>query len=213
MKKNRVFWGMLGLSAALHGLALAGVSGDQPRAPALVTEVQSVSTLKMIKTGTRPRQPTPAKSPEKRIVEKSVEPPPETIPVEETSDYEDTQNDGLAEYTGEAEGGDDNVNDQDSGAITEREYAALLVYIRDFISKNLVYPAMAKRRNIEGIVGVSFEIESAGGLDAVTVAHSSGSSILDNAAVSLIKKIPPLKNLTLNRTLALNVNIAYELTE
>jgi hypothetical protein len=35
-----------------------------------------------------------------------------------------------------------------------------------------------------------------GGLEAVTAAHSSGSFILDNAAVSLIK-IPFLKNLTL----------------
>jgi outer membrane biosynthesis protein TonB len=56
-------------------------------------------------------------------------------------------------------------------------------------------------------------IERNGDLAAITADHSSGSSILDNAAVSFIKKIHPLENLALNRTLALNVNIAYELTE
>jgi protein TonB len=89
----------------------------------------------------------------------------------------------------------------------------LLAYIKDFIEKNLVYPTMARRRNVEGVVGVHFEIERSGGLAAVTVERSSGSSILDNAAVSLIKKMQPPEKLTLNRVLALNVNIEYELTE
>ncbi|MDR1587621.1 MAG: energy transducer TonB [Treponema sp.] len=101
----------------------------------------------------------------------------------------------------------------EGGTVTDREHEALLAYIRDFIDKNLVYPAMARRQNVEGVVGVSFEIGRSGGPGAVTVDHSSGSSILDNAAVSLVKKIHPPENLTLNKTLALRVNIAYELTE
>ena len=41
----------------------------------------------------------------------------------------------------------------------------------------------------------------------------SGSSIPDNAAVSLIKKTSPLKNIRIKRKLALTVNIDYKLTE
>jgi protein TonB len=175
----------------------------------------------MIKVGARPRQTESArpieKTPEKRIVEKSVEPPPEIIPVEESAVYDDTQNDGRVEYDGEArEGGEDGVNDdsaRDNGTITDREYAALLAYIKDFISKNLVYPAMAKRRNIEGIVGVYFEIDGNGAISAITVYNSSGSPLLDNAAVTLVRKIQSIKNITVNRELVLKVNIDYKLTE
>jgi TonB family protein len=78
---------------------------------------------------------------------------------------------------------------------------------------------MARRRNIEGVVGIHFEIGIDGSLVSVRVDRSSGSSILDNAAVSLIKKIPlrgsagVIGVTAINRTLALSVNIEYKLTE
>ncbi|MDR0382356.1 MAG: energy transducer TonB [Spirochaetaceae bacterium] len=86
-----------------------------------------------------------------------------------------------------------------------------MAYIRDFISKNLVYPAMAKRRNIEGIVGVYFEIDGSGAISAITVCNSSGSPLLDNAAVSLVKKIHTVSTQTANQKLSPRVNIDYEL--
>jgi TonB family protein len=89
----------------------------------------------------------------------------------------------------------------------------LLAYIKEFIDDNLVYPPMARRRNIEGIVGISFEIKTNGELVSVSVHDPSGSSILDNAAVSLINKIRPLENMAIKRKLALRVNIEYKLTE
>jgi outer membrane biosynthesis protein TonB len=45
------------------------------------------------------------------------------------------------------------------------------------------------------------------------VNHSSGSSILDNAAVSLVKKIRPIENIATKGKLSLSVNIDYKLTE
>jgi protein TonB len=88
-----------------------------------------------------------------------------------------------------------------------------LAYVKDFIDKNLIYPPMARRRNVEGVVGVYFEIEQNGGPDTVRVDHSSGSSLLDNAAVLLVKKLRPPEHTTHMRTVALRVNITYELTE
>jgi TonB family protein len=227
MRKNSVFRGMIGLSAALHGLALLGVPGDGTRSPPPAEKYQFVQTVKMIKIGIRPPTNVPDRPREKKIIEKIVEPAPE-VPLfeeieEETEDTgEPAPQDNEGTEAGEGghdeearEGGEGRATEEvpESETMTDREYDALLAYIKVFIDKNLVYPAMARRRNVEGIVGVHFEIQRNGILTAVTVDHSSGSSILDNAAVSLVKKIRPPENLTLDRTLALRVNIEYELTE
>jgi protein TonB len=228
MKKNSVFWGMLGLSAALHSLVMVGVPGNGFRTPPPTSEDQFVSTRKMIKVGTRPQPDVPNTPIEKKIVEKSIEAPPELPPVQEPTPREEVREEdetqerdsGNDEEVPESEVGESGTTEglpeggpEESGPMTNREYAALLAYIKEFIDKNLVYPPMARRRNIEGVAGVHFVIERNGCLSAITVDHSSGSSILDNAAVALIKKIHPPENLTLNRTLALRINIAYELTE
>jgi protein TonB len=221
LKKNRMVLMMIGFSAVLHGLALACLSVGGTHAPAPVAETQFVSTVRMIKTAARPQQTAPAKPLEKKVVEKIVEIPPEIIPAEEETDnYEEAQEDYAAQESdtgNDEEARDDGGNGQESsagedGAVTDREYDALLAYIKDYINKNLVYPAMARRRNIEGIVGVSFEIDSTGAVSAITVYNSSGSQILDNAAVSLVKKIHQLKNMRIKRKLTLKVNIDYTLT-
>jgi protein TonB len=219
---NRVFLMMLGLSAGLHGLALIGISGGESRAPVPVSENQFVSTVRMIKPRARPQQTAPAKPLEKKVVEKIVEPLPEVIPEEEPDSYEEAREEYPSQQndTGNDEeardGNDYGVNDaeaREDEAAADREYAALLAYIREFINRNLVYPAMARRRNIEGIVGVSFEIDGNGAVSSITVYDSSGSTLLDNAAVSLVKKIRPLTNKTVQRKLSLRVSIDYELTE
>jgi protein TonB len=203
MKGNRAFFGMLGLSAALHGFVLIGMTGSTFRAAPPVSQAPFVSSIKMIKVGTRPPANAPEKPREKKLVEKTAEFVPE-LPLIEDEEAGDTTETASPEETrkGGAEDG-----------FTDREYEALLAHIKDFIDKNLEYPAMARRRNVEGVVGVRFKLERDGGLAAVAVDHSSGSSILDNAAVSLVKKMRPPGNLTLNRTLTLNVNITYELTD
>ena len=213
---------MFGLSAALHSLVMIGLPGKEFYRPLPAGQEKTVSILTMIKAGT----PPPAKAPnipiptEKRIVEKPVEPqselPPTQETLQETVTIEEMREDDEVQDPGNDTGNSAEVPEGkagEGGTITDREYEALLVYIKDFIEKNLVYPPMARRRNIQGLVVVHFEIESNGGLTTITVDHSSGSSILDNAAVSLVKKMHPPENLTLNRTLALRVNIAYELTE
>ncbi|MDR0721953.1 MAG: energy transducer TonB [Treponema sp.] len=172
----------------------------------------------MIKTGARPQQTAPPKLFEKKVVEKIIEIPPEIIPAEETDNYEEAREAAQQSDTDDdEEAREDGGNGQESaagedGAITDREYNALLACIKDYINKNLVYPAMARRRNIEGIVGVSFEIDGNGAVSAIAVYDPSGSPILDNTAVSLVKKIRPVINKTRKRKLALKVNIDYTLT-
>jgi protein TonB len=228
MKKNKVFWSMLGLSAVIHGLMMIGVESGF-HTPSPVLENQFVSTIKIIQVAITPQREAPS-TPNIPVEKKTVEKPPEIprelspvqdpIPNEEVlEDHETQESEGgnnEAQEGSNTAGSDEAVPENgavEGGTVTGREYEALLAYIKDFIDKNLVYPPMARRRNIEGVVTVCFEIEKTGELISVSAGRSSGSSILDNAAVSLVKKIPPLENLTLNRTLALKVNIDYKLTE
>jgi protein TonB len=235
MKKNSIFLSMIGLSAAFHSLVLVSVPGDGFRTPSSAQEDKIVSTIRMIKFETPPPVNTPDKPQEKEAVEKTVEPLPEIPPVREAAPGEEVREDDEtqdrdtgnneealegSETQGQEKSNDNRNNEvlqegrtEGSGATTDSEYEALLAYIKDFISNNLVYPPIARRRNIQGTVGISFEIETNGELVSVSVNGSSGSSVLDNAAVSLVNKIRPFENVTIKRKLTLRVNIEYKLTE
>jgi TonB family protein len=232
MKKSNMFWGMLGLSTVLHGLVLieAGGTGFSPPPP--VPENQAVSALKIIKVVAAPQRDAPGNPQEQKTIEKAIEPvteppateAPEADHREEAYENEETQDSGNSTGS-DAESMEDGGSAGNNGemregeaegsgeAMTNREYEVLLAYIKDFISENLVYPPMARRRNVQGVVGVYFEIDENGEPVSVAVHNSSGSSILDNAAVSLIQKIRALKHLAIKRKLSLNVNIDYKLTE
>jgi periplasmic protein TonB len=57
-----------------------------------------------------------------------------------------------------------------------------------------VYPPAARKRRIEGTVVCELDVDPAGNLDGVRVVGSSGSAILDDAAVALLTGIFPIKN-------------------
>ena len=59
------------------------------------------------------------------------------------------------------------------------------------IRRALRYPAAAKRERLRGEVHVSFTVSRTGGLSAVRVARSSGSPILDKAAVESVQRAAP----------------------
>ena len=206
-----MFLVVLGLSAALHGLVLFGAARNGLRAPSPVLENRPVSTVRIIRTRTAPQKSVPPKPTEqKKVVEKAIEPEPEPKPIPE-AEYIENAVERTAETSEQAYYG--TAETEDGGAVTTNDYEELLAYIRDFINKNLAYPPIARQRNIQGVVGVSLEIEKNGELVSITVNHSSGSSMLDNAALSLIKKIHPFRNITIKSKLALNINVDYKLTE
>ena len=208
---------MIGLSLALHGFVFLGWAGGDPSAPLPEPENQRVAKVKLTRMAKTPPQsvPVPVQRQEQKVVEKKpVETPPDPVPLQE------------AEAAAEAPEGDEAAAPETGGGerrpVTgpeysetnnNREYDELLAYISSLISQNLLYPQMARRRNVEGIVGVQFEIGIDGGLVSVQVNHSSGSSILDRAAVSLIERICPIKSRAIKKSMALHINVAYELTE
>jgi protein TonB len=179
---------MLGISIALHGVGIFGGAGKNRRAaPALASAAQK-STVKLIKT----KIAEPKKQPQKPLEKKPV----------------NKLKDAAAEVR------EEKAEESDAEAsITEGEYNELIAYIKNYIDKNLVYPPIARQRNIEGTAGVSFEIDVSGAVGSITLTHSSGSAILDNAALTLIKRIGRIKNITVKNKIALNINVDYTLTE
>ncbi len=78
------------------------------------------------------------------------------------------------------------------------------------IEKEKQYPALARRRNVEGRVGVTLIISAAGDLEYSNVSLSSGENILDTAAINLVKSIFPL-DIVLQSTTTIDVTIRYSL--
>lgn len=60
--------------------------------------------------------------------------------------------------------------------------AERLAEIRRRIQASLVYPATARRRGLEGVARVQFEIGAQGRADRIAVVRSSGHPLLDRAA-------------------------------
>jgi protein TonB len=54
------------------------------------------------------------------------------------------------------------------------------------------YPAEARAHKIEGIVSVEFTLDRLGQIVSSRVAHSSGSPVLDEEAVTLLRRAAPL---------------------
>ena len=211
---------MIGLSLALHGVVFFGwIGSSNLTAPLPEPEKQPLTKVKLTRmVKTPPRSvpaPVPVQRQEQKVVEKKpVATPPEPVPQQEAETIAEAQ-EGDEDITLETEDGEGEpiASPEYREPDGNREYEELLVYISGLIRQNLLYPQMARRRNIEGVVGVHFEIGPDGGLVSVRVNHSSGSSILDRAAVSLIEKICPIKSGAIKRSMALHINITYELTE
>ncbi len=71
----------------------------------------------------------------------------------------------------------------------EKTYEELIVAI---IDSNKYYPEDAKSRNISGSVKIKFVISGSGNVDGnIIIEKSSGSTLLDRAAVDSVKKSEP----------------------
>ncbi len=63
--------------------------------------------------------------------------------------------------------------------------------IRALIEKAKVYPRLAKKRGIEGTTYINFRITPDGTPEDIIIARSSGSGMLDEATVKIVKKAAP----------------------
>jgi len=89
-----------------------------------------------------------------------------------------------------------------------------LIYIKSEIERHKYYPHIAKVQELEGTVYVNFHIDESGKPSSIVVGRPSGSKLLDESAVSTIKKIRHFKGVPEEiRELDISVPITYRLTK
>jgi protein TonB len=80
------------------------------------------------------------------------------------------------------------------GEITVKERSNAAAAIKAAIERVKRYPLIAKRRGIEGTATVEFRINDEGIPQKINIAASSGSDILDDAAIATITRAAPFPN-------------------
>ncbi len=201
-------------SLLVHFVLLRFIVFD--RSPETESERSYEVTLKYYKP---PEEKT--RQPKKRILKRKEEPPPlppkdVDLPVElpvpdvlevlGEEDFMETE----AEEAGNAEVVQPVQQKQPD--VTDSLYAESIAGLRKRILERKIYPQAARRRNIEGVVLIFLELDKSGELFELRVIRSSGSKILDNAAISLIKKVVPYEH-GLEGALSVEIPIRYSLTE
>ncbi len=159
--------------------------------------------------------------PKKRILKRKKEPlklPPKDVdlPVEQPvpDDLEVLGDEDFMETEAEEAGNAEVMQpvQQERPAETDSMYVESIAGLRKKILERKIYPQAARRRNIEGVVLIFLELDRTGELVEIEVIRSSGSKILDNAAISLIKKVVPYKH-GLEGALSVEIPIRYSLAE
>lgn len=79
----------------------------------------------------------------------------------------------------------------DSSGSTAQQSPHIVAQIRRQIYQRKHYPSSARQNQITGNVKVAFQINAQGGLQFVRVLSSSGSALLDEAAITSVKRAAP----------------------
>ncbi|MBR4531932.1 energy transducer TonB [bacterium] len=86
--------------------------------------------------------------------------------------------------------------------------------VNEEIAKNKVYPRFAQQHGLEGVVKISFSVDSEGVFQDIKVALSSGEAILDKAALESvekssgkIKKPSEIKSIKIKRTVVIRFEL------
>lgn len=116
-----------------------------------------------------------------------------------------------APATGEAKAADDRQIAASSPMSAEAAAPLVLAELSRRIADSLSYPDAARRRGAEGTVLVAFAMDASGALTSAQVARSSGSDILDRAALELLGRCFPVENKARAR-LSLRISIEYSLS-
>ncbi len=218
----------LGLAGALLGLSAAPMAAGMAARPALrvrlnpAVPVPPVTASRPPAQAVPPRQPAgtrPASAerpaaPELPAAVDEPAPPVQseaaaTSPVQTVAAAEPVAEEGPGSPGDAATGagGQDTLSGDAAGQET------LLRQLDALIRGNLVYPPLARARNIQGEVRVSLLIGPDGGLVTSSVASGSGSSMLDKAAISLVRGIFPVHlDHELAGPVSVVVRIVYALT-
>ncbi len=96
----------------------------------------------------------------------------------------------------------------------EPKYQDYFNKVRERIKSKWVYPRPAGERGIEGELLIEFHIAKDGRLAFIELRHSSGTAILDDAALTAVKlaqPFPPVPDDIAKQTLAINGQFRYQI--
>lgn len=107
---------------------------------------------------------------------------------------------------------------EDEIEIQKQQSIALAQVKSDLIKKldtNFIYPKLAKRKNWQGKVVLSLHISASGKIKNIHLTTSSGYNVLDNAAMTSLREVGQLHNISLwfNNGINLHLPVIYKLTE
>jgi protein TonB len=87
--------------------------------------------------------------------------------------------------------------------------------VMELVSRELTYPAIARRKGWQGIVKLELHIEADGSITDLQLAESSGYSILDRAAVQCLQfaSLPGAARWLQGRTIDIVVPVEYRLVD
>ena len=92
------------------------------------------------------------------------------------------------------------------------DFSIVIEGIRKKIIQKKIYPYAARKKGIQGIVFIMLKLDEQGYLIELKVTQTSGYKILDNAAVSLIKKVVPYEHGT-GQSISIEIPIKYSLLD
>lgn len=89
--------------------------------------------------------------------------------------------------------------------ITYFDLEAYAAYVKDFLQKNITYPYIARKRNIEGELLVEVVVEADGRLSDYKILKTSGYKVLDENAANTLNNLILLRKPDLKVTLQFNL--------
>lgn len=102
---------------------------------------------------------------------------------------------------------------QSSSNPNPNELSLYLSKIKSIVESKKSYPERAKRFGIEGDVTLFVKVDSNGKIISVEIYKSSGSQILDDAAMEILNRIKNFPPPPGNKDFSFNLNINYKLEE
>jgi protein TonB len=161
-------------------------------------------------------QPAAPTQPEPQAEESPAPPPLELAPAQPAAVQPSGQATGEppAEAQNETAAAPEAVQGTGSGELAAEVSAtqAVLSSLRSRIAGKIRYPALARANGWKGTVLLEAMLDGQGRLQGLAVRRSSGYTVLDRAAASLVRSVTPVAN-PLGRPLRIEIPIVYELKD
>lgn len=157
-----------------------------------------------------PKKPTPQEIPQKQeeLVETVV--PLEAFTPQVTNEVADAQDIEKPLYSPNKQDFVQHETPPSKQVVQEGVDDATLSLIRSMIQNSLVYPALAKRLKLEGVVVISFTLTRDGRVESATIAKKSKSTSLDTKALQTVTSLSG-KYPQLEKSIQLQIPVAFSL--